>query len=154
MKKVLLLAYLITLGFFSADLYGQEFSLGSVITWQCSFPFTAYPEWESANPTIISDTQDFTSLIDNVDVEEGTARLIGNSGSSDLLVVPFGTMSGDTGLTFIEVSPLNVWNLTVIYPTPSPPVSGRRSFKAVISRHPDIFGPSPSQAYGFCTQWE
>ena len=153
MKKILVLV-LATLGTLAPGQTKAQSAVPDIRSWRCEFPVTTEVDWDGEMlPTIGSGRQDMVFNIDNVDVEERSARFIGNAGSSDLTVTRFVTLTGEIGLTFLEIAPRGGWNVIVIYPTPST-TPGQGSFKAVTSRHPDIFGPSPSQAYGHCTVWE
>ena len=126
----------------------------TVRSWRCSMPTYTDLSWDGRDlPRLTTGSQTFVIQIDGVDIEEGTARLIGNNGSEDLRVFSFGTLLGGPGLTFVEFTPIGSMNVVVIYPTEKSMVNGRKSYKAVTSRHPNIGGPSPSQAYGFCTVW-
>jgi hypothetical protein len=151
--KTLLIA-LVTLGMLAPGKAKAQSSPTDIVSWRCEFPITTEVNWDGEMlPTIGSGTQEMSFNIDNVDLEQGRARFIGNAGASDLGVSTFTTLTQEVGLTFLEVAPRGGWNLIVIYPTPST-TPGLGSFKAVTSRHPDIFGPAPSQAYGLCMDWE
>jgi hypothetical protein len=152
-KKTLLLA-LVTLGTLAPGHTKAQSSLTDHRSWRCEFPVTTEVDWDGQMlPTVGSGSQDMVFNIDNVDVEERSARFIGNAGSSDLMVSRFATLTQEIGLTFLERTPRGGLNVIVIYPTPST-TPGLGSFKAVTARHPDIFGPYPSQAYGHCMVWE
>ena len=85
----------------------------------------------------------------------GSARMIGNTGSTDLLAV-----RGWHTLSFIEVTPSGAVNLITVYgweiyvsvPSPAPGVTQRLTmqFFSVWSRHTAVAGPSPSQMEGSC----
>jgi len=153
MKKALLLA-LVTLGTLVPGQTKAQFTVPEIRSWRCEFPVTTEVDWDGeVLPTIGSGTQNMVFNIDNVNVEERSARFIGNAGSSDLTVTPFYTLTEEIGLTFLEMVPRGGWNVIVIYPTSTTTPLGE-AFKAVTSRHPDIFGPAPSQSYGNCLVWD
>ena len=72
----------------------------------------------------------------------GSARLVGNAGSSDLLAV-----SGRQMVSFLEVTPSGATNLITIYGF----VDSDDRYQVVFSRHTAIAGPTPSQYHGACT---
>ena len=153
MKKILILG-LVTVGALTPGQTKAQSSLADVRSWRCEFPVTTEVDWDGQMlPTVRSGRQDMEFNIDAVDVEERSARFIGNAGSSDLTVTPFYTLTEEIGLTFLEMVPRGGWNVIVIYPTSTTTPLGE-AFKAVTSRHPDIFGPSPSQSYGNCLVWD
>jgi hypothetical protein len=71
------------------------------------------------------------------------ARLIGNVGASDVVVVRTGE-----GLHILEILPFGSINTTTIYPNRENSPGG--DFASVASRHPYLLGPFPSQHYGRC----
>jgi hypothetical protein len=112
---------------------------------KCDFPFIAVSDWEKNNPAPELKKQDFAFHIDGIDVAAGRARIIGNAGSEDLVLV-----AGDAVLHLLERTPSGNLNVTSVFAVR---VSGK--FKAVHSRHVFLGGqPLPSQAYGFCQPWE
>ena len=126
--------------------FAQVASLVNTRSWRCDFPTAAVTDWleERAEPEVI--TQNFTITIDNVDAANGTARIIGDTGASDLIVV-----SGAGVLHFLEGTGSGNMNVTTIFNASTP----ASQLKAVHSRHVLILGdPLPSQAYGYCRPWE
>ena len=146
MKRTLLFALaLIAVFLGTVEAKGQEASLSSITSWRCEFPVQAFTDWASNSPDPEVSTQDITFHIDNVNLDQGSARLIGNAGSSNLRV----TQSTLGTLHFLELTGGGL-NVTSIFDSPSDPVPGRSAFKAVASRHQRV----TSQNYGFCVSWE
>jgi len=82
--------------------------------------------------------KDFSLIFDSIDLTKGTARLIGNIGASDVVVI-----ANASTLNFIEVTPVGYLNVTTLFHLPEMP--------AVHSRHVVIIDePMPSQRYGTC----
>ena len=81
---------------------------------------------------------------DSIDAKAGKARIIGNVGAGDVLVLV--TIAG---LTFVEQTPLGNVNFTTVFASYDSPSSGR--FVAVSSRHQNLNGPFPSQWHGTCS---
>jgi len=78
-------------------------------------------------------------LIDNIDLKDGSARFIGNNGSTDLSVLPTAA-----GLTFMEVTPFGSPMILTIF---NKKKDGKYLF--VYSRHTEGSNlPIPSQWYG------
>lgn len=88
--------------------------------------------------------QDFGFQIDAIDYQKTSARIIGNAGADDLVV-----LRGDSSVSFVERTPSGAVNLTTVFGWRDQ--AGR--FKSVHSRHTAIAGPSPSQNYGYCQVW-
>jgi hypothetical protein len=138
--------------------------VSAIESWKCTFPITASVDWIPENPRPEIGQQEMVFNIDNVDLGEGfgTARMIGNAGSADFLVLTTGTDSAP--INFLEVTGAGMLNTVTIFPAVGPSLSvdrwgfdslGKRSFKATYSRHVAILGdPLPSQQYGFCVPWE
>lgn len=111
---------------------------------KCEFPWVASVDWDKDQPTTTTGVQEFGFHIDGLDRRGGKARLIGDAGSEDLLMVV-----GDESVSFIERVPLGTINVTAVYAWRDK----RGRFKAVHSMHTAIGGPSPSQNYGYCQSW-
>lgn len=83
---------------------------------------------------------------DAVDVKAGTGRMIGNAGSTDLVVV-----STSAGITLIEQTGSGNLVFTTVFRTRQ---KGTSEYAAVMSRHIDTPpGPFPSQYSGSCVLW-
>lgn len=128
----------------SAGAQDEAFSrLMTAQTISCDFNASIIAEWPRDRLSIEEGAGFENPLIfDNIDPEQGTARMIGNLGGADIVVIPT-----PSGLSFIESSVTGNLLLTTIFPT-------RRAdgeFFAVHSRHVLLISdPLPSQAYGTC----
>ena len=111
---------------------------------KCEFGWYSSANWDSDQPKAKAGVQEFTFHIDGLDRKERRARLIGNAGAEDLVMV-----IGDSSISLIERVPVGAVNLTTVYAWPDK----RGRFKSVHSRHTAIGGPSPSQNYGYCQSW-
>ena len=94
---------------------------------------------------VIEDTSLPESIIDNIDLEKTTARMIGNAGSADINVYKFAY-----GLIFTEGS----WNYfhTISIPYKTIPDSPEY-YPAFYNRHVSMFGDVNSNLYGRCKVW-
>jgi len=116
---------------------------------RCTFPWSAVAAWEGgAVPKIRvnSEKSAFEFHVDAIDGEKKTARLIGNVGVSDGMVVPL-----PGGLQVVESVPggMNVLSVSrsLIENTPG-------AFRAVYSRHASLeLLQIASQYYGTCKVW-
>jgi hypothetical protein len=95
--------------------------------------------------------EDFVLHFDSVDPQRGKARLIGNEGATDVVVIP-----SASGLNFLEETPSGNINLTTIFQSAE---KNSTDFIAVTSRHllfPGLAGlyPFPSQHHGTCKIWQ
>ena len=150
-----LIPLIVSLVVLAVPLAAQQFTpdkaalqaLRSARSFRCSFPQYATVDWDRDQPQLQTGTEDdFILQIDGVDYSTGDARMIGNVGASDLVVV-----SGVTTVSFVERIPSGEVNLTTVYAWRD---SMGLRFKAVHSRHTAIFGPSPSQYFGYCEVWQ
>jgi hypothetical protein len=104
--------------------------------------------WEKDKPELIVDNEVTEKespniIFDSIDSKKRTARCIGNIGITDVVIIP--TVAG---ITFIEQPELGNLNITTVFFSC---VNGTENYKAVHSRHVDIFSiPIPSQQYGIC----
>jgi len=119
-------------------------------SFKCNFENGNFASWE--NGKIQSNaTKDILSLIfDSIDYKKRTGRLIGNQGSSDILVnTTFG------GINLIEITGAGSFITTTIY-MPSARDNIEDQFFAVHSRHiaPLLDLPMSSQYYGKCKIWD
>ena len=116
---------------------------------RCTFPWSAVAAWEGESfPKIRvnSEKSAFEFHVDAIDREKKIARLIGNVGVSDAMVVPL-----PGGLQVVESVPggMNVLSVSrkLIENTPG-------VFRAVYSRHASLeFLQVASQYYGTCKAW-
>ncbi len=129
--------------------------LGDTTSLRCAFDRGIQADWKSGEATVQSlDGEDFGFQIDNVNVADGTARIIGNAGAADLIIV-----AAEDVVHFLEHTPLGGLNLTTVFPSDGRR-DGRVAFPAVHSRHLNLGGlgsrsdPFPSQRYGRCVAWD
>jgi hypothetical protein len=128
----------------SAGASGQESVLQTTRSWRCEFTTRAANNWLGEEPVPEVGEEQFVVNLDSVDTTEGTARMIGNVGASDLYVI-----AGVGTLHFVEVTPSGNLNVTTIFDAP-----GAAGMKASHSRHVLILGsPLPAQHYGYCRPW-
>jgi len=80
---------------------------------------------------------------DSIDTKEGKARIVGNVGAGDVML-----LVTQAGITFVEITLLGNVNVTTVFAAPYS--SDRRRFAAVQSRHAEINGPFPAQYHGVC----
>lgn len=122
-------------------------TLATIRSLKCEFPAAASFDWFNEKRVKVI-KQDFGFHIDAIDVQKGTARLIGNNGSEDLTVI-----AGESVLHFIERTPSGSLNTTSVFEQPNGPGT---SLNAVTSRHIAMLDgiPMTSQNYGVCRVWE
>ncbi len=102
--------------------------------------------WESGNLKIENDIWNTTVHFDGINLEKGTARIIGNSGSSNVSVI-----KTNLGITFIEKTSLGNLIFTTVFNSYK---KGTNKFHAVSSRHISIMDkPTASQYHGICEIW-
>lgn len=154
MKKIFLLAVNITwMGIFSisAAIAGSHFEnyvsdkrIFEAKTVKCVYPTTVAVSWEvldEPDPEIDESDKPLEYIFDSIGQQQ--ARLIGNVGASDVVVVRTGE-----GLHLLEILPAGSVNTTTIYSSRENVPGGY--FALVASRHPYFIGPAPSQSYGKC----
>lgn len=132
---------------FSSYAFAEEASLSKLKSLKCEFPTSATSDWQKDVPKPkIEKGQKFSFHIDGINTSKGTARIIGNAGAEDLMVV-----STQESIHFLETTPSGNLNITTVFDARTK--DGR--YKAVHSRHMTTMGgPLPSQAYGFCRSWQ
>ena len=112
--------------------------------WDCRFTSYVYADWKGILATARTATDEVAFSVDRVNAGEGTARFVGNLGST-----PLSLISGEGVITFLEITPARIVNSLTIFD----PVVSNGTFKAVYSRHTQPLKdgtPIPSQAWGFC----
>jgi hypothetical protein len=113
----------------------------------CTFPVNATGTWKAGEPAAETKTSRLTVQFAEIDVDDGTARLIGNFGPSTIIV----RLTADT-LHFVQAFRDGPLYTTTIFPKPTR--DGR--LQAVHSRHEftDVslpgFTSRPEQYYGDC----
>ena len=95
--------------------------------------------------------KDSAMVFDSIDLKKGTARLIRNQGSSDVIV-----LETPAGISFIEKTPVGYLMVTTVFASYK---KGTNEFVCVYSRHVGSFsplklGPMPSQWHGTCKIWQ
>jgi hypothetical protein len=95
--------------------------------------------------------RDSAIVFDSIDLKKGTARLIGNQGSSDVIA-----LATQSGISFIEKTPVGYLMVTTVFAYYK---KGTDEFVCVYSRHVGSFsplklGPMPSQWHGTCKIWQ
>jgi len=120
--------------------------LFSIKSLKCTLGKGSVGLWKSGSLKIEADNWNTTIYYDSIDIESGSARIIGNQGSGNAVVLTTGI-----GITFIEKT--GIGNLTFTTVFNSKNKSGQ--FYAVSSRHIDSLGDLlPSQYHGTCDAWE
>ena len=115
-------------------------------TLSCSFPEFASADWEGAAlSTRLEEGQKFTVIFDQIDIDAGTAQLVGAVADAAVRVV-----KGGFSISILEITPVGTPNLTTIFAD----LDGDLRFTAVQSRHLWMGGPTPSQNYGSCEALE
>lgn len=112
--------------------------------------------WEDGNYKIekgkfSASEKDSTSFYDSINIKAGTARIIGNQGASDVIV-----LTTPICLTFIEKTPAGSLMIMTVFAYYK---RGTNEFVCVYSRHfgamsQTKLGPMPSQWHGTCKIWE
>ena len=96
----------------------------------------------------------FSFIFTNVNIQNRSARLVGNAGSANVDVV-----ATTKAITFVELTLAGNYNLTSIF-LPYKLKDSDSTFLSVHSRHinmsssPYPLDPMPSQFYGKCVRWE
>lgn len=121
----------------------QDIVFKAAKTFRCTFNVRVSAEMNGDVPKPETGVEQLDLIFDQINIEKGTARLIGNIGASDIIVV-----NGVNRITLLEVTDTGNVQVTVIY-------AGQRvdgQFKAVHSRHTALEGRwlLPSQSYGSC----
>jgi len=107
--------------------------------------------WETEAPIIKIEPSGLTFVFDSIDYDKGTARIVGNQGAADIVI-----LSGTKGVSFIELTGNgNLISTTVFFEYSD---FALKHFKAVHSRHISLapFAPTgalPSQHYGEAFSW-
>ena len=149
------LALVLAVPFYATTLLAQDRpTLDDIRSLRCTFESRVVtPSWEPGSEPELDvgkDSEPLQFFIDAIDRENQKARMIGNAGSADVIVIPsFGV------LDIIERPPRGgLYLLTIIEGQLSD--SGlSSSLPAAYSRHGILFGRFiVSQYYGSCQPWE
>lgn len=144
MQKIwILIIILLFIPFSSA--FAQDDAMKELLTsktLKCTFTEGRAANWKERKLKIESDLSSFTIIYDNIDLQNKTARSIGNIGATDETLILTGT-----GITFIEQTIVGNLIFTTIFPI----LNREGDFIAVMSRHMEMIGiPMPSQYHGSC----
>lgn len=114
---------------------------------KCSFGPGNSGEWKNGQAQLAPSRFDVVIHFDSIDSSAGTARIIGNAGSSDAKV-----LATPVGLTIVEATATG----NLVFATVFAEGGARESeFLAVLSRHMTFLngGPLVSQYLGTCAAW-
>lgn len=141
-NRFLILILLISLpGLAEEEINPALSSLYSAKTLRCAFPEGTQAEFKGESIEKTASSMDSLIIFDSINVESGTARMIGNVGAVDVTA----TISFH-GVSFLEVTDTGNIVITTAYVGDSITL-----FPAVMSRHLTILQvPFPSQQYGWC----
>ena len=114
---------------------------------KCTLGPGAVGDWESGDVKVAKQKWDSTMHFDSINPKAGTARLIGNAGSTDVAVIVT-----PAGFTFIEQTGAGNLVFTTVFASYK---KNTNEFQVVSSRHIAMMGsPLPSQYHGTCKVWE
>jgi hypothetical protein len=114
---------------------------------KCSFKEGVSTSWHAKGVKIESDQWKGDTIFDSIDIKQGKARIVGNQGASDIILI-----GSPSGITFIENTGIGNMVFTTVFPLYRP---GTDQFCAVMSRHMNLITEAlPSQYYGTCRVWE
>ena len=114
---------------------------------KCSFKEGVSTSWYAKGVKIESDQWKGDTIFDSIDIKQGKARIVGNEGASDIILI-----GSPSGITFIENTGIGNMVFTTVFPLYRP---GTDQFCAVMSRHMNLITEAlPSQYYGTCRVWE
>jgi hypothetical protein len=112
---------------------------------RCEWGRGTQADWDGGKLSLEQGTfgRDASLTFDSIDIEKRTARILGNAGASDVVVIPT-----PVGLTFFEQTALGGVNVTTVFASG---VGANKQLVGVTSRHLSTFGgPFPSQWHGPC----
>ena len=126
---------------YSVAVASSALAQGQPNAFKCSFEIGYFTVFEG-NVFKSEPHEGMAFVIASINVDAGTAQIVGNAGASDLVLLP-----GGANMNFIEQTPSGNLNLTTVY---NGALSDGR-FLAVHSRHVGT-GTDPwlSQLYGLC----
>jgi len=145
MKKILQIILIIisvsSLCYASEDHFEELIKAKSL---KCYFGPGASANWKGKKVKVELNSFDITLNFDSIDLKNQKARIIGNQGAADLIV-----LLSMMGINFIEQTDMGNLNITTVFPNYAQETS---DFIAVTSRHLSIPGssPLPSQYHGTC----
>lgn len=148
LNKLGLLAIVAALGVLPSPLIGAEgdddafVRLVRATELQCYFSFGQAAAWEDSEFDI-EPAGEMVSSYRSIDLDAGTAELVGNMGSTSV-----GVHASPQGVTFIEQTPAGNLSILTVFPAQC---GGPDRLCAVLSRHMFLVEePVPSQFYGTC----
>ncbi len=114
------------------------------LTIRCKFSNAFNTRFDNSSPVSKDFLSDLGELVfDQLDVQKGTGRIIGNAGSAAVSVI-----KGNQGLHILEGTASGNLNITTIFDTDR---NGSTNYYVVHSRHLRLSsGPFPSQHVGNC----
>lgn len=124
--------------------FAQEDAMKELLsskTLKCIFTEGKIAKWKGGNLEIETDRSTTTILFDNIDLQNKSARSIGNAGASDEILIVTAS-----GITFVEQTAFGNLVFTTVFPY----FNKEGHFIAVTSRHMDMVGPLPSQYHDTC----
>ncbi len=114
---------------------------------KCQFRPGTIAEWKETKFKVDNDKWQGETYYDSIDINQQQARLIGNQGAVDVMVLP-----SPAGITFLEATSVGNVNFTTVYSAYCGPPG---NFCAVMSRHMNLRGtPLSSQYHGTCRVWQ
>jgi hypothetical protein len=149
---VVYMLMIMTLPVFGEDVESPLQGLLKTPSLRCSFSLVMQADWESGKlKNSVDKEEDIVLHFDSINPKRGKARLIGNEGATDVVVIP-----SASGLNFLEETPSGNINFTAIFQSAE---KNSTDFIAVTSRHllfPGLAGlyPFPSQHHGTCKIWQ
>lgn len=147
MLKVALILFFILPGFLTTA-YAQEDVMKKLLSsksLKCTSQNGSIAKWKDGKLRIETDRSASTIHFDSIDLQNKTARGIGNQGASDEVLIVTAS-----GITFIEQTGMGNLVFTTVFPYRNK----EGDFIAVTSRHMDLVGPFPSQYHGTCKKWD
>lgn len=147
MQKTGFILFLVLLGFLTSA-YAQEDVMKKLLSsrsLKCTFQHGSTAKWKDGRLKMETDRSTATIHFDNIDLQNKTARSIGNIGASDEILIVTAS-----GITFVEQTAFGNLVFTTVFPY----LNKEGNFIAVTSRHMDMVGPLPSQYHGACKKWD
>lgn len=142
MPKVILLLMVAASVIEISDASGQDLLQARSI--RCEWERGTQAEWDNGKLSLKQGSfgKDATVTFDSINIQKRTARIVGNAGASDVVVIP----TAD-GMTFLERTALGSVNVTTVF---AEGVGPSKQLVGVTSRHISLSGPFPSQWHGPC----
>jgi hypothetical protein len=148
MQKIALILFFVLLGSLTTA-YAQEDVMKKLLSsksLKCTFQNGSIAKWKDGKLKIEPDRIVAPIHFDSIDLQNKTARGIGNQGASDEILIITAS-----GITFVEQTGMGNLIFTTIFPF----LNKEGDFIAVTSRHMNmIVSPLPSQYYGSCKKWD